>query len=314
MTIRPADVPVPAEGQSYAHCLELVEAHKGFLRDYTHHSLCYLPGEGAAAKHLVVTLGNLASYHEKGERLPWAYGLIAKQGWSILGVMNKRGDWFREPEILAVLAELRDSGFYDEFTRISTYGSSMGGYGALALAPYFPRAHAVAFAPQSTLNRRAAPFDKRYRYGRGLGDWTAPEADAARGAKALEGGYIFYDPFIPEDKAHVARIRAPQLMKMKLRHCGHAMPPVLMRMELLKPLALAALRRELTEESLAQMLRVRRDSVRYVDLLLENARARGHLTLGLRAANEALSRLDNWKLRKQRKALLDALQKGNEAV
>ena len=86
-----------------------------------------------------------------------------------------------------------------------------------------------------------------------------------------------------------------------------------MRMELLKPLALAALRRELTEESLAQMLRARRNSVRYVDLLLENARARGHLTLGLCAANEALSRLDNWKLRKQRKALLDTLQKGNEA-
>jgi len=313
MTIRPADVPVPAEGQSYARCLELVEAHRGFLRDYTHHSLCYLPGEGAAARHLVITLGNLASYHEKGERLPWAYGLIAKQGWSILGVMNKRGDWFREPEILAVLAELRDSGFYDEFTRISTYGSSMGGYGALALAPLFPRAHAVAFAPQSTLNRRAAPFDKRYRYGRGLGDWTAPEADAARGAKALAGGYIFYDPFIAPDKAHVARITAPQLLKLKLRHCGHALPPVLMRMELLKPLALAALRGELTEESFAQMLRARRDSVRYVDLLLENARAHGHFALSLAAVDEALPRLKNWKLRKHRKALLDALQKEDGA-
>lgn len=313
MTIRPADTPLPAEGQSYARCLELVEEHQGFLRDYTHHSLCYLPGRGEAGRHLVVTLGNLSSYHEKGERLPWAYGLVAKQGWSILGVMNKRGDWFREPEILAVLAELRDSGFYDAFDQVSTYGASMGGYGALALAPYFPRAHAVAFAPQSTLNRRAAPFDKRYRYGRGLGDWSAPEADAARGAQALAGGYIFYDPFIAPDKAHVARITAPQLMKLKLRHCGHALPPVLMRMEILKPLALAALRRELTEQSFAQMLRARRNSVRYLDLLLESARTRGHPGLGLRAADAALARIANWKLRRQRKALLEDLQKLDEA-
>ncbi len=86
-----------------------------------------------------------------------------------------------------------------------------------------------------------------------------------------------------------------------------------MRMELLKPLALAALRGELTEESFAQMLRARRDSVRYVDLLLENARARGHFALGLAAVDEALPRLKNWKLRKHRKALLNALQEVDEA-
>lgn len=291
------------EGQSLAQCQATVRETGGFFIDTPWHSLAYMPGSGAAARHLVVTLGNVATCRLEGELMPWGHALLARQGWSVLGVMNKRCDWFRDPALHAALADLKASGFPDEFEQITTYGTSMGGYGALALAPYFPGAHAVAFAPQSSLDLRRAPFDQRYPYGRSLGDWTVPESDAAEGLKALKSGYILFDPFVPEDKAHVARLSAPQITAFALRHCTHTMPPLLKRMDLLKPLALAALRRELTPALVAKLFRQRRSSVRYLDQLLGAARERGHHALALAAVRQALTQSNNWKLRSQFRAI-----------
>lgn len=44
------------------------------------------------------------------------------------------------------------------------------------------------FLPQSTLSRRIAPFDLRYRYGQRRWDWTTPEfLDAAASVSDAEG-------------------------------------------------------------------------------------------------------------------------------
>ena len=138
----------------------------------------------------MITFGNLSTSREAGERFPWAHALVAQQGRSILGVINNTNDWFRAANLHRALERLSAQGFFAGFDRICVYGSSMGGFGALTFAPLFPKSHAVVFAPQSTLDRRRASFETRYRFARRNNDWHGQWSDAAEGVRALRSGYL----------------------------------------------------------------------------------------------------------------------------
>ncbi|OCX67117.1 hypothetical protein BFP70_02845 [Thioclava sp. SK-1] len=286
----------------------------GFCLEMAHHALAYLPGNGAAGKNLVVTFGNLATYRAGGPQWPWAYKLLAEQGWSVLGVINQRGDWWRDRALLTALTRLRNAGFYDRFLRVSTYGASMGGYGALAFGAVIPNAHAVCFAPQSSLDPCDVPFETRYTRGFEKGDWSLPFSDAASALPHLRRATIFYDPFQQLDKAHINRLRGPNVTLYPLRHIGHVMPPILKRMGVLKSVAIRALSETLTRQELAQMMRARRNLGRYHEMMLHNALARGHFDLGINAIDHTRRELfDHWRVkgmrRKLREGRMDAKQR-----
>lgn len=256
----------------------------------------------------MITFGNLSTSREAGERFPWAHALVAQQGRSILGVINNTNDWFRAANLHRALERLSAQGFFAGFDRICVYGSSMGGFGALTFAPLFPKSHAVVFAPQSTLDRRRASFETRYRFARRNNDWHGQWSDAAEGVRALRSGYLIYDPFEPLDAAHVGRLKTPALTPVKLRHFGHIIPPRLRVMGLLKPLALGALRGELESKDVRRLLSERKDSVLYVSRMLDTALQRGHYRTGMRAADKALQTNTNWKIRAARRNFRGALK------
>ena len=80
-------------------------------------------------------------------------------------------------------------------------------------------------------------------------------------------------------------------------HLGHKLPPALLKMGLLKPLALAALEDRLDRVTFARLLRARRDSTPWRADLLQRALDRGHIRLGLRAAEREMADRPHWKIR-----------------
>jgi len=278
----------------------------GFARDLPAHLLAFLPAPGPAprdARRLVVTYDNLASVRETEARVPWGDEFLAAQGWDVLGVMIKRKDWFRDAALIEAMEALGAEGFFAGFGAISAFGSSMGGFGALAFAGHYPGATILAFAPQSTLDPARAPFETRYRYARRTLPWTGRHADAAEAAGAAGRLYLAFDPHQAEDAAHAARLAGPNTIPLRMPYLGHKLPPALLRMGQLKPLARSALEGTLDLPAFHRMMRARFASPSYVEALLARAGDRGHHRLALRAADRLMAERPHWKIGRQRRGL-----------
>ena len=59
---------------------------------------------------LLVSFDNLASIDEYEPPQPWLQARAAKAGFSILGLLASRRDWYRNEDAPALIAELRDAG------------------------------------------------------------------------------------------------------------------------------------------------------------------------------------------------------------
>ena len=277
----------------------ICEGEGGFWLETDHHILCYRPG----ADRLVVSFDNLSSDRETSFRKPFGHDLIIAQGWGNLGVIVKRKDWFQCPQLKAAMVALAEAGLYARYPAVSLYGSSMGAFGAAAFAGLAPGAVVLAYAPQSTLRPRIVPFETRYRYGRGLGDWSGDFTDAARSIRTASRAYVLFDPCVPADRQHAARLSGPQVVQIPLRHFGHKLPPMLLRMGVLREMTLLGLRGTLDAPQAQRLLRKRRDAIPYVLAVLGAAQARGHARLALAAAESVARRIDNHRLRALRRSL-----------
>ena len=171
---------------------------------------------------LAVTFDNLSSIGEYDPPQPWLRWRVRKAGCSLLGIMATRKDWYRNEETPRLIAALRQAGLFSRYRRVVFIGASMGGFAALTYAPLVPGAAALAFSPQSTLARDLAPFDRRYRYAARKWDWTSPaHLDAAEAVQSGAEATIVYDPFVPEDRAHVQRLAGPDVRLLRAPLAGH---------------------------------------------------------------------------------------------
>lgn len=184
----------------------------------------------------------------------------------------------------------------------------MGAYAACLFAPLAPGCTVVAFAPQSSLSRADAPFERRYRSARRRYDWHDPRwRDAARGVGAIGQGYLVHDPLIPEDRMHAARLAAPAMMALPWPHLTHKIPPSLRRMGILKPMALAMLEGRLTRPDFFAMLRARRTSPPYVQHMLNHASDKGHHRLVRQALAAIPDDFGGFRMRQIRRANRQAI-------
>ncbi len=270
------------------------ECEGAFFLETEHHILAYLPGKD----RLVVSFDNLTSDREVNDRRPFAHDLVDRQGWAILGVMVKRKDWFQCPDLKAKLIALRDLGLFERQPAISFYGTSMGGFGAASFASLAPGGTVLAVAPQSSLDVAIAPFEQRYKYGRGLGDWSAPYNDAAEGIKSAGCAYLIYDPLVTEDKQHAERMTGPKVQLLPVPHFTHKIPPMFKRMDVLNDVVMLGLSGNLQPFAFRQLMRKRRETVPYLLSVINAAVAKGHADLAERATERALALAPNWQLRK----------------
>jgi hypothetical protein len=234
---------------------------------------------------LFVTFDNLASIGEFDPPQPWLQARVARAGFSILGILARRKDWYRNPDAPAVIAALRDAGLFAGFRHVVFAGASMGGFAALTLSSLVPGSTVLAFAAQSTLSRRIAPFERRYRYARRSWDWTTPAfLDAADHAGAAARVWLLFDPFVAEDAAHAARLAAlPNLVPLRFGHCGHRVIRRIKDCGALDDLIGGVGRQDLDLALLRCRMRARRDLRVWQTALLDAAEARGRPGLAARA-------------------------------
>ena len=234
---------------------------------------------------LLITFDNLGSIGEYAPPQPWLQGRAAKAGFSILGLMASRKDWYRNDDTPRLLIALRDAGLFAGFRRILLVGASMGGFAALTYASLIPGAVVLAFSPQTTLSRQIAPFERRYRYAARKWDWSSPAfLDAAEGASAAAEVHLVYDPFVREDKAHALRLTGPQVRHYPMGHMGHRAIRGIKTTGMLQTLIEGIATGSLDRQALAQGLRARRQDPSWQRALLAEAERRGHPRLALLAA------------------------------
>lgn len=246
---------------------------------------------------LLVTFDNLSSIGEYDPPQPWLQARAAKAGVSILGLLASRKDWYRNPNTPALITALRDAGLFAQFRRVVFVGASMGGFAALAYALLVPGAAVLAFSPQTSLSRKVAPFERRYRYAARKWDWETPaHLDAALIGEAEV--YVVYDPFVAEDKLHARRIIGPGVRHLPVGHLGHRAIRQLKSVGALQSLIEAVAAGQFDPVAFAKAYRGRRSAMGWQRALLAEAEARGHFALARRAAERLLQTEDNRHLRK----------------
>lgn len=171
---------------------------------------------------LFVTFDNLATLDHPYPRMPWMHDRVALLGHSILGVQSFRKDWFRQETTPQQIAKLAETGFFDDFDRVVFMGASMGAFAAFNFAPFVPAASVLAFSPQSTMNRKTAPFERRFQYSVKRSDWDSmPFLDAAAAVPYVRDAVILYDPLEMEDKMHAARLRGKNVHQIPVLGTSH---------------------------------------------------------------------------------------------
>lgn len=261
-----------------------------------------------SGKTLIVTFENLDHVFEHGNRLPWGFDFVQKQGWSILGLMAHDWTWYRDGDVYAFFNRLKQDGFFDQFDRVVFYGASMGGYAACAFSAACPGATVVAISPQATLDRDLCSWEKRYHKAWSR-DFTTQYGYAPAMVALAREVFIFYDPLEPPDAMHAALFQGDNITKLKCRFQGHRIASGLIQMGLLKPVVGACVDGSLTRPKFYKMLRARHEFRRYLRELLLRIDEKKHPFLIALLAEHVLARGNGPLFRRKLNAANELLQK-----
>jgi pimeloyl-ACP methyl ester carboxylesterase len=238
---------------------------------------------------LIISFDNLATIDEGWPRGPWLSWRLEPLGHSVLGVQSHAKNWFRQPDAPAMLRGLEERGFFRRFRKIVMVGASMGGFAALNFAPLIPGARVLAFSPQSTMNKVIAPFEARFPFAVRKSNWEGmPFLDAAAAVPYIRKVVLLYDPFVPEDRAHAARLAGPNVQFLQLDHCTHEAIRVVIKSEALLPLIEDLIQNDRIGPAFWRAFRGRKTVSKWQRALLANAAARQRPGLVFRAADKML--------------------------
>lgn len=250
------------------------------------HANLWFEGRGDA---LVVSFDNLATIDEGWPRGPWAWKRLEPMGHSVLGVQSHAKDWFRQPTAPVLLRGLEERGFFRRFRRVVLTGASMGGFAALNFAPLIPEARVLAFSPQTTMNKVIAPYEARFPFAVKRSNWEGmPFLDAAAAVPYIRRAVVVYDPMVPEDRAHAARLGGPNVQLLRLPFATHEAIRVVLKTATFPLLIDALVEGDGAGPEFWQAYRARRSVPKWQRALLAAAANRGRHGLVIRAADVML--------------------------
>ena len=298
----------PSVSGAFSNAMK-VGTERGFFRD--HEFSCAMFARGN--KQLIVSFCNLASFQNE-QRMPWMYGKSQQYGWSVLGIMAKRKDWYRNESAPDLIRNLVAEGFFLQFDRVVFTGTSMGGFAALTLSSLVPKSQVLVFSPQTTLDAKLVPFDGRYRWARKNTDWDYPELkDAANLTQSAESIYIALDPMVPEDRQHADRISPENLVRLDCRFMGHTLPNSLKRAGVLDHLMCSIMNNTFSKEQFYNEFRSgRRKMTTWRKSLIGAAIERNHPRLALAVCEQTLRETGGPYFRKTRARLIDEIARGEK--
>lgn len=223
-------------------------------------------------------------------RQPWGYKYLSEQGYSILGVMVKTTDWYRDAHLHDYLLSLKKNSFFDRFAKTVFLGGSMGGYAAAAFSSLVPGSTVLAINPQSTLNSTLVPWEKRFAVGQSC-NWRGGFSDAALESQCAKEVYLVYDPYFEPDRLHAQRFKSENVTRLHCPFYRHHLPAHLNRLGILKPLINSACLGTLTQNYFNRLMRQRKQDPLFLKRLYEWCRQQQKWKRAQRLAEIALDRL-----------------------
>ncbi|NIJ08792.1 pimeloyl-ACP methyl ester carboxylesterase [Sphingomonas vulcanisoli] len=130
-------------------------------------------------------------------------------------ILHRRNHWFQHPELPEALAALRPH--LAGYRKVVVYGSSMGGFAALAYGSLLGAHIGLALSPQYSVDPKVAPFESRWRADIRRIRFLKPDR-----APPLPRQFIAFDPADAADARHAALFadRSPTVL-IPARHGGH---------------------------------------------------------------------------------------------
>ncbi len=285
MSVEPKSEPA-GDWSAIAHELA---GQDGFFNDFGEHSFLYIP----RGDTLVVTFDNLdIAMTKRKDRRPWGFSFIEAENWSMLGVMANGWTWFRDGAVSQEFDRLRDSSFFEQFSRVVFYGASMGGYAAAAYSGAAKDATVVAISPQSTLDKSVVPWEMRYKKSWER-DFSGPYGDAALASQQAKIVHLMYDPYIVADAAHAARFTGANVTHWRCPLLGHRLGTSLSQMGILGEITRKLIADELDKHTFYRLLRNRHDFPRYQRELANRALDMNRPDLAARVCNYVLARQES---------------------
>lgn len=199
-------------------------------------------------------------------------------GFNLVRVVPKWRTYYRTDDVLAFLPQLASSKVFSAYPGVATYGTSMGGYGALAYARVLGATKAVALAPFSTLSTAILPWEDRFPKSSARLDWTGPLHDATTEVAAPAETLICYDPLETKDRAHTLRLAQARAVAgcetvlCRAPGAGHNVFKMMALLGLLKPLVHDFLLGAFSPSTFNAAMRARRGLEFYYDTLSEHRR------------------------------------------
>lgn len=275
-----------AQPEAYRPLATEAEARGGLFIETAHHVIVYLPSE--TPKRLLVSFDDVDPARLSPPHDPNGLAIANAEGWSFLGILPKRKDWFQCDHLAAAMEQVRVNGLFDAYPAISFMGHGSAGFGACRFAALAPHSTLLTIAPTAPPNHDAA--------------------DALTGAASASACLVLHDPTAPAQDTMVTALAQQGAMMLPARHFGADPRTVIQRSDMTRDVLTAALLGTLSQADFLSLLRTkRRHSGAYLGRLFTMALERGHLRLGLAAAEKSALSFDNWKTRKARQALKEAL-------
>ncbi|TGN43397.1 hypothetical protein E4L95_20580 [Paracoccus liaowanqingii] len=197
-------------------------------------------------------------------------------------VIPRTNHWYQSDEIKEVkkIAEI-----FLKSRNVISYGSSMGGYGAALLSATLG-IKSVTLAPQFTLDKNLAPWEKRWENE----SKKIPYFDNMLMTKnGLASGFLFYDPFTKLDamQAELYRLRS-NLIFVPIPFSGHATASMVNKIYSLKRLVSDVLSNNFLASRFSEYRRLysrRRDDT-YLSMMYVYADSNGKELLSLWCLNQ----------------------------
>lgn len=252
-----------------------------------------------------------------------AQDFFRKNGVACVHVVAKQNHWWQTEELDPALDIVAHVAARRGYQSIVTYGSSMGGYGALIASGRLKAARSVVYTPQFSVDPVKTSWDERWlKDTRGL-DFSGDRFDARVGPGEI---YVFSDPRFEVDQRHVDLIAAQRPVRhMRSAFAEHAVSRVLLEAGVLQAATLEAVAGSLTAARFKALLRAGRKTSPLVHTGASRALARrGKPQLAARFGARAIALLtaippsalrpEHERLLQQHAEALIASGRSNEAL
>jgi len=276
----------------------------GFYRDLSNNFVSYVPGN----RILIVSFDNAYSPSILENRSPYGFNFIARRGWSSLGVMEKKKNWFRQEDLRDLFDELKATGFFFQFDKIVFYGASMGSFGATVYSSAAPNSTVLIYGPRATHNHKYFKENGFIEHGDNRYDCVPT------GVSNAGEVFLFYDPLNAKDAKHADIFRNLNTELIECRHLGHVVANEFASMSILKPILEKVVDESLNRTEFYKLFRQRKSSTSYIHKLMMVAISNGHyfmaLKIVMKMTHELESGPERWKFRRHRKGLRQAINRG----